>query len=449
MGGGGGGILNYGILTMSNSAFSGNSAGAGGGIFNTDNAGCSVTLNNVAFSGNSGGSGGGGGIYNTGSLTVSNSTIAGNSGQLGGGIYNNFSLTVTSSTISGNTAGGQGGGGFYNAGTLTMSDSTIAGNYAGDGSYGGGIDNFGPLTASNSTISGNYSSGGGGGIYNGASVALQNTILAGNTAVSGPDVYNYVSFSASYSLIGNTSDSGITGGTGNVLNPTYLGLSTLGNYGGPTQTIALLPGSPASGAGETIAGITTDQRGFSLDSPDPDIGAFPGGGIFGYGYGGYALGMLDDGQLFLTDVGISGVSSNATVTDTNWHQIAVTVNDGTVIFYVDGVASAPISRRTGQRRRGHVHREHRHRRSRGESHQHDSHDQRRPGQCHADSQLGGWFLYGQLFDQRRGCVRFLQFDQFPGHAHHDRAQCKHHLHRFAAGLSQRGRYGLWGRRADV
>ena len=52
-----------------------------------------------------------------------------------------------------------------------------------------------------------------------------------------------------------------------------LGLAPLGDYGGPTQTMALLPGSPAIGEGAAVAGVTTDQRGFALDSP-VDIGAF-------------------------------------------------------------------------------------------------------------------------------------------------------------------------------
>ena len=47
-----------------------------------------------------------------------------------------------------------------------------------------------------------------------------------------------------------------------------LGLAPLGDYGGPTQTMALLPGSPAIGKGVAVAGVTTDQRGFALDSPD-------------------------------------------------------------------------------------------------------------------------------------------------------------------------------------
>ena len=48
----------------------------------------------------------------------------------------------------------------------------------------------------------------------------------------------------------------------------------LGNYGGPTETMALLPGSPAIGAGIALSGVTTDQRGEPLDSPAPDIGAY-------------------------------------------------------------------------------------------------------------------------------------------------------------------------------
>jgi hypothetical protein len=53
-----------------------------------------------------------------------------------------------------------------------------------------------------------------------------------------------------------------------------LGLAPLADYGGPTATIALLPGSPAIGAGTAPGQIVTDQRGFALDSPRPDIGAF-------------------------------------------------------------------------------------------------------------------------------------------------------------------------------
>ena len=77
---------------------------------------------------------------------------------------------------------------------------------------------------------------------------------------------------ASYSLFGTTPAQVATDGTDLIgVNPL---LSPLGNYGGPTETLPLAADSPAIGAGTAISGITTDQRGFSLDSPNPDIGAF-------------------------------------------------------------------------------------------------------------------------------------------------------------------------------
>lgn len=83
---------------------------------------------------------GGGGILNAGTLTIINSSIAGNStfdNNGGGGISNNGTLTVVNSTIAGNFAGlsnmfnqGEcfGGGGIWNSGKLTITSSSITGN---------------------------------------------------------------------------------------------------------------------------------------------------------------------------------------------------------------------------------------------------------------------------------------------------------------------------------
>jgi len=71
----------------------------------------------------------GGAIYNSGTLTITNSALSGNSvsiGGVGGGIYNNGTLTITDSTVSGNSA--YFGGGIYNSGTLNITDSTLSGN---------------------------------------------------------------------------------------------------------------------------------------------------------------------------------------------------------------------------------------------------------------------------------------------------------------------------------
>jgi len=221
----------------------------------------------------------GGGIYiNPGStVTVTNSTLSGNSvGEFGGGIYNAGTLTVTNSTLSGNSAPTNGGGGIENGGTLTVINSTLSGNSAPNG---GGIFNGGTLMVTNSTLSGN-SAESGGGITNAGTAIIANTIVAGNTAPTGPDVSGKVT-SKGHNLIGNSS-----GGSGFVaadllnVNPV---LGPLQNNVGPNQTMALLPGSPAIAAGSVAlipTGITTDQRGSArIVNGKVDIGAFESRGF--------------------------------------------------------------------------------------------------------------------------------------------------------------------------
>ena len=77
-------------------------------------------------------------------------------------------------------------------------------------------------------------------------------------------------------LVGKTDgSSGWVGSdlTGTIAQPLNATLAPLGNYGGPTQTMALLPGSPAIGAGVVVSGVTTDQRGL-IRGTTVDIGAF-------------------------------------------------------------------------------------------------------------------------------------------------------------------------------
>ena len=83
-----------------------------------------------------------------------------------------------------------------------------------------------------------------------------------------------------YNLIGTGGAGGLVNGrNGNIVGVSNPLFATLSNYGGTTETIALLPGSPALGAGTPVSGITTDQRGMPLDSPHPDIGAFQSQGF--------------------------------------------------------------------------------------------------------------------------------------------------------------------------
>jgi CSLREA domain-containing protein len=247
----GGGILNFGTLTVSNS----------------------VLANNLAVRY------GAGAIWNNGTLTVSNSTLANNSAPNdGGGILNYGTLTVNNSTFANNT-GVYYGGAIINSGTATVSDSTFEGNSATSLSAGGAISNFASLSVTNDTFANNSASYGGG-IYNGSALSLANTILANNTGI---DLFNYGTISTAQSnLIGSQAGTSIQNGVnGNMLGANPL-LAPLGNYGGPTQTMALLPGSPAIDAGSNAAasGLTTDQRGIArVVNGTADIGAFESQGF--------------------------------------------------------------------------------------------------------------------------------------------------------------------------
>src|SRR5262249_39003811 len=76
---------------------------------------------------------------------------------------------------------------------------------------------------------------------------------------------------------GGTSGDGGISGSNNLIGGDPL-LSTLGDFGGPTPTLALLPGSPALGGGTASGAPATDQRGQSRNG-HVDIGAFQSQGF--------------------------------------------------------------------------------------------------------------------------------------------------------------------------
>ncbi len=214
------------------------------------------------------------------SCTVSGCTISGNTNA---GVYVEYAhaVTITGTTISGNANSGIDDS--YSA--LTINDCTIADNGAGtyNAAYnGGGIDNeSGTLVVNDSTIALNSAKYYGGGIfqdqYNG-STTLANTIVAGNMNGNSPDIYGTVT--ANYCFIGNNTDpiTMFTSGSGNnIVNQDAL-LAALGNYVGPTLTMALLPGSPAIDKGSNAlipSGLTTDQRELCrIANGRVDIGAY-------------------------------------------------------------------------------------------------------------------------------------------------------------------------------
>lgn len=250
----------------------------------TNNAGPTVTVNGLTFRNGKSASAGGAIFNDQGTLTVTNSTFVNNSAATGGGAIENAggTLTVTNATFVGNTV----------TGTTTAT--------------GGAIDNneFSKATITSSTLSGNKvsstvaSSSAGGGIFTFANAAtsltLAGNIVAGNTGgnCGGTDVAsaspavtsggrNVIGVSASgacgqdFTLAGGSGDKVGTAGT-----PLDAKLGDLGSYGGKTQTIPLLPGSPAIDAGACPSGVTTDQRGVTRpQGASCDAGAFESQGV--------------------------------------------------------------------------------------------------------------------------------------------------------------------------
>lgn len=320
---GGGVWVGGGTVTINNTTFENTAA----------NGGDSGTGGNGA---NPGGGADGGGLYSLGNVTLTNSTfhLAGAAGGDGGDA---FGSTCLGGHMAGDGGGARGGAIFADGGTMIINTATFANNFAeggngGDGgqtdgglncgnhgagglAYGGAItNNAATVNMKHGTISLNnaqagntgvnqggankpprlVAEGAGGGIRVGpASVTLENTIIAGNTAANGlgdttgaptpgPNVDGAVT-SNGHNLLGVATDATGFTGTGDRTGANPM-LGALADNGGPTQTMALTAGSPAIDAG-VAAGATFDQRGRPRTYDDPgvanaatsdgtDIGAF-------------------------------------------------------------------------------------------------------------------------------------------------------------------------------
>ncbi|MFF4576070.1 choice-of-anchor Q domain-containing protein [Streptomyces sp. NPDC001410] len=245
---------------------------------------------------------GGGGIANGHRMTLRRVAVTGNSAGYGGGIFNipGSHLDLIDSTVSGNAAGEAGGIRFDDSGTVT--NSTVADNRVtnpGDrpgslAGYGGGIDirGRGPVEILNSTISGNSSSDGGGGINIAPAyldslphpipdvvdlplgrLTLRNSVVAGNR-VDGKDADCKKAFATIASEGHNIDSDGSCRLTAAGDLPSRAPLiGPLADNGGPTDTAALLPGSPALDAAADCP--ATDQRGIARPQGAAcDIGAY-------------------------------------------------------------------------------------------------------------------------------------------------------------------------------
>lgn len=201
----GGGIENYGTLTISSSTISGNVAldYAGGGV---DNYGYAY-LNNTTISNNTAYTGGG--MANFTKLTVTSCSVTGNTASNGGGMANyGTAIHIYDSTISGNTANGRGGsGGIASYDPTYIYDSTISGNKATEDG-GGGIGSWDSLTIVSSTITGNSAATNGGGIESYGPMDITGSIISGNSAVYGGGIYSADPFTLTGSaVVGNVASS--------------------------------------------------------------------------------------------------------------------------------------------------------------------------------------------------------------------------------------------------
>lgn len=250
-------------------------------------------------------------IMGTGAVSIIDSTVTNAFGPRGAiGVLppsGTATLNLLRSTVADNGSSGAGGaieavdsGSIDGSATINLIDSTVADNQGGQ--YGGGVYLYGrhTLDVRDSTIAGNQAADDGGGIYGWgtfAKVTLINSIVAANSAGIGPDCYDPAGVTDGGHNVLGTGDANCTGLTDGVdgdhvgtdSSPLDPGLDALAGNGGPTQTMALQPGSSAIGAGspadcEAAPVSDTDQRGDPRRATTRgacDIGAYDTGGTAG------------------------------------------------------------------------------------------------------------------------------------------------------------------------
>jgi hypothetical protein len=320
----GGGIFNTGTITLDHCTLSDNSANLliddiqagndnGGGLYSNHG---DVTLTDCTIVGNS--------------ANVQEAIQDGDVVAYGGGLTcDNGTLTMTGCTVANNNAtggaspdyppseaspAGRGGGIHVYSSTASLSNCTIVNNTTSSDTtlegLGGGVSvQDAHLTLTSCTVTGNTATGttlsgeadSSGGIYLliepsfTGSVTLQNTIVAGNNlGADRRDVSaQYETYDAQTQVYSILPEMFISGGhnligvpdgptgwagtdrTGTASSPLDPRLGTLGNNGGPTQTLPLLADSPAVGAGDPGLAGTPDQRGVPRSAP-VSIGSYQG-----------------------------------------------------------------------------------------------------------------------------------------------------------------------------
>ncbi len=264
----GGGIFNSGILMLSNSTMSRNKAtNDGGGIYLYQG---SLSITDTDIVDNAAGTGGGGAASSgSGTINVMNSVFGRNTAGNGGGISTSGgTLNVMGSTFANNSASGGDGGGINSGGTLTVDKSSIHDNTAGNRGGGIGSTGGGPNSVTNSTISSNTASSKGGGIFNYDDLNVTNSTLTGNSAAAGGGFY-----SDPYQHENDTKYAVVT------LKNTILANST---SGGDCYNYVNGPEKPITGNNNLIEteGISPCGTTAPITNTDPNLGTLTGSPAF-------------------------------------------------------------------------------------------------------------------------------------------------------------------------
>ncbi|NEO85355.1 MAG: CHAT domain-containing protein [Spirulina sp. SIO3F2] len=245
--GGGIRVESGGNIPLDNSTVTNNISANNGGGISISGGGFLALTNASTISGNSANANGGG-IHVEGNVNVTDSFVQNNSANFnGGGLFNyNGDITVTNSTVQGNTAVTDDGGGIYSFdGDITVTGSTVTGNSA--FSNGGGIYGKQLVSVNDTNITNNLAAGQGGGIYSRNTVTLTNTsTVIGNSATGdGGGVYSGVDLTVDNSTVSNNSTGGDGGGV-------------FGNNGDIFLTDSAVSNNLSSGDG---GGINTETTG--------------------------------------------------------------------------------------------------------------------------------------------------------------------------------------------
>ncbi len=345
--------------------------GSGGGISNSG----TISINNSTVSGNLEDflSDGGGGIHNTGTANINNSTVSENSAFYGGGIYNTGTANISDSTITENFGNTSGGGILNRNGTVSISNSNISGNSA--DFDGGGISNLsGTANISDSTISGN-SANGGGGTSNSGTISISNSTITGNSASIGGGITNYSDDVDDSSGIANISNSTISGNSadtaGSINNSGTLTLNkgtisnNSANRGGGINNLGTIS------INESIISDNSANRGGGIRNSDGTASisnsTISGNSTFFYGGGIYNLGATaiinnstisgnsasNGGGGGIGNLGVASIS-NSTITNNEAPSnlgsgifqkaasIYVDENNGNYTFYANATVTSSI-----------------------------------------------------------------------------------------------------------